>query len=186
MNGASSPQSPLSTPGRVAAVGPYIQVPSAGSYSAPGDPVKPQSLTIASGAAHGRPRPGKWRDPPPGGERAGRRPPRRTVSPEALCLRGQPLAAVCPKRRVHEQHCGHSVLSPLSVVLMHQKVHRCPSGPRPTDARGVTGSAPSTVPARALLRTARTLWRPPPSQGQRALQGVGLPAGGGSVLRPAH
>ncbi|XP_034848996.1 apoptosis-stimulating of p53 protein 1 isoform X3 [Mirounga angustirostris] len=54
VNGTSSPQSPLSTPGRVAAVGPYIQVPSAGSYSVPGDPIKPQSLTIASSAAHGR------------------------------------------------------------------------------------------------------------------------------------
>ncbi|CAK6431724.1 unnamed protein product [Pipistrellus nathusii] len=63
VNGASSPQSPLSTPGRVAAVGPYIQVPSAGSCSAPGDPVKPQSLTVAAGAAHGRPKPandGNW------------------------------------------------------------------------------------------------------------------------------
>ncbi|KAM7154640.1 apoptosis-stimulating of p53 protein 1 isoform 3-T3 [Molossus nigricans] len=57
VNGASSPQSPLSTPGRVAAVGPYIQVPSTGSYSAPGDPIKPQSLTVASGAAHGRSKP---------------------------------------------------------------------------------------------------------------------------------
>ncbi|XP_057586668.1 apoptosis-stimulating of p53 protein 1 isoform X2 [Hippopotamus amphibius kiboko] len=54
VNGTSSPQSPLSTPGRVAAVGPYIQAPSAGSGSGPGDPVKPQSLTIASSAAHGR------------------------------------------------------------------------------------------------------------------------------------
>ncbi|XP_012502570.1 PREDICTED: apoptosis-stimulating of p53 protein 1 isoform X1 [Propithecus coquereli] len=54
VNGTSSPQSPLSTSGRVAAVGPYIQVPSAGSYSVPGDPIKPQSLTIASTAAHGR------------------------------------------------------------------------------------------------------------------------------------
>ncbi|EFB29764.1 hypothetical protein PANDA_007425, partial [Ailuropoda melanoleuca] len=54
VNGTSSPQSPLSAPGRVAAVGPYIQVPSAGSYSVPGDPVKPQSLTITSSAAHGR------------------------------------------------------------------------------------------------------------------------------------
>uniref|UniRef100_A0ABI7XF35 SH3 domain-containing protein n=1 Tax=Felis catus TaxID=9685 RepID=A0ABI7XF35_FELCA len=54
VNGTSSPQSPLSTPGRVAAVGPYIQVPSAGGYSVPGDPIKPQSLTIASSAAHGR------------------------------------------------------------------------------------------------------------------------------------
>uniref|UniRef100_A0A8D1UN06 Apoptosis-stimulating of p53 protein 2-like RA domain-containing protein n=1 Tax=Sus scrofa TaxID=9823 RepID=A0A8D1UN06_PIG len=54
VNGTSSPQSPLSTPGRVAAVGPYIQVPSSGSYSVPGDPVKPQSLTVAPSAAHGR------------------------------------------------------------------------------------------------------------------------------------
>nr|XP_045010678.1 apoptosis-stimulating of p53 protein 1 isoform X5 [Jaculus jaculus] len=54
VNGTSSPQSPLSTSGRVAAVGPYIQVPSAGGYPIPGDPIKPQSLTIASSAAHGR------------------------------------------------------------------------------------------------------------------------------------
>ncbi|XP_029806111.1 apoptosis-stimulating of p53 protein 1 isoform X3 [Suricata suricatta] len=54
VNGTSSPQSPLGTPGRVAAVGPYIQVPSAGGYPVPADPVKPQSLTIASNAAHGR------------------------------------------------------------------------------------------------------------------------------------
>jgi len=60
VNGTSSPQSPLSTPGRVAAVGPYIQVPSAGSYSVPGDPIKPQSLTIASSAAHGRSKSGEW------------------------------------------------------------------------------------------------------------------------------
>uniref|UniRef100_H0XD89 Protein phosphatase 1 regulatory subunit 13B n=1 Tax=Otolemur garnettii TaxID=30611 RepID=H0XD89_OTOGA len=54
VNGTSSPQSPLSTSGRVAAVGPYMQVPSAGNYPVPGDPIKPQSLTIASNAAHGR------------------------------------------------------------------------------------------------------------------------------------
>ncbi|XP_006515859.1 apoptosis-stimulating of p53 protein 1 isoform X1 [Mus musculus] len=54
VNGTSSPQSPLSTSGRVAAVGPYIQVPSTGGFPLPGDPVKPQSLTIASSAAHGR------------------------------------------------------------------------------------------------------------------------------------
>ncbi|XP_074147228.1 apoptosis-stimulating of p53 protein 1-like isoform X5 [Sminthopsis crassicaudata] len=53
VNGTSSPQSTLSA-GRIAAVGPYIQVPSAGNYSVPGDPVKPQSLTIASNAGHGR------------------------------------------------------------------------------------------------------------------------------------
>ncbi|XP_051834240.1 apoptosis-stimulating of p53 protein 1 isoform X2 [Antechinus flavipes] len=54
VNGTSSPQSSLSASGRIAAVGPYIQVPSAGTYSVPGDPVKPQSLTIASNAGHGR------------------------------------------------------------------------------------------------------------------------------------
>ncbi|KAM7164889.1 apoptosis-stimulating of p53 protein 1 isoform 2-T2 [Macrochelys suwanniensis] len=54
INGTSSPQSSLSASGRVAAVGPYIQVPSAGSYAVPVDPVKPQSLTIASTAIHGR------------------------------------------------------------------------------------------------------------------------------------
>ncbi|XP_063649980.1 apoptosis-stimulating of p53 protein 1 isoform X7 [Pan troglodytes] len=54
VNGTSSPQSPLSTSGRVAAVGPYIQVPSAGSFPVLGDPIKPQSLSIASNAAHGR------------------------------------------------------------------------------------------------------------------------------------
>ncbi|XP_027704977.1 apoptosis-stimulating of p53 protein 1 isoform X3 [Vombatus ursinus] len=54
VNGTSSPQSSLSASGRIAAVGPYIQVPTAGNYSVPGDPVKPQSLTIASNAGHGR------------------------------------------------------------------------------------------------------------------------------------
>ncbi|XP_010563742.1 PREDICTED: apoptosis-stimulating of p53 protein 1 isoform X2 [Haliaeetus leucocephalus] len=54
INGTSSPQSSLSASGRVAAVGPYIQVPTAGTYSVPADPVKPQSLTIASSSTHGR------------------------------------------------------------------------------------------------------------------------------------
>ncbi|XP_061854888.1 apoptosis-stimulating of p53 protein 1 isoform X6 [Colius striatus] len=54
INGTSSPQSSLSASGRVAAVGPYIQVPSAGTYTVPVDPVKPQSLTIASSSTHGR------------------------------------------------------------------------------------------------------------------------------------
>ncbi|XP_042722845.1 apoptosis-stimulating of p53 protein 1 isoform X5 [Lagopus leucura] len=54
INGTSSPQSSLSASGRVAAVGPYIQVPSAGTYAVPVDPVKPQTLTIASSATHGR------------------------------------------------------------------------------------------------------------------------------------
>ncbi|XP_068803298.1 apoptosis-stimulating of p53 protein 1 isoform X7 [Struthio camelus] len=54
INGTSSPQSSLSASGRVAAVGPYIQVPSASTYAVPVDPVKPQSLTIASSSTHGR------------------------------------------------------------------------------------------------------------------------------------
>ncbi|XP_064368093.1 apoptosis-stimulating of p53 protein 1 isoform X6 [Dromaius novaehollandiae] len=54
INGTSSPQSSLNASGRVAAVGPYIQVPSAGTYAVPVDPVKPQSLTIASSSTHGR------------------------------------------------------------------------------------------------------------------------------------
>ncbi|XP_075782593.1 apoptosis-stimulating of p53 protein 1 isoform X8 [Pelodiscus sinensis] len=54
INGTSSPQSSLSASGRVAAVGPYIQVPSAGSYAVPVDPVKPQSLTISPSVTHGR------------------------------------------------------------------------------------------------------------------------------------
>lgn len=63
INGAPSPQSTLSTSGRVAAVGPYIQVPSPGSYAVPGDPVKPQSLTIAATTITGRAKPandGNW------------------------------------------------------------------------------------------------------------------------------
>lgn len=43
----------------MAAVGPYIQVPSAGTYAVPVDPVKPQSLTIASSSTHGRSKSGK-------------------------------------------------------------------------------------------------------------------------------
>ncbi|XP_053219465.1 apoptosis-stimulating of p53 protein 1 isoform X7 [Podarcis raffonei] len=54
INGTSSPQSSLNASGRVAAVGPYIQVPSSSSYAVPVDPVKPQSLTITTSATHGR------------------------------------------------------------------------------------------------------------------------------------
>ncbi|XP_054827165.1 apoptosis-stimulating of p53 protein 1 isoform X2 [Eublepharis macularius] len=54
INGTSSPQSSLSASGRVAAVGPYIQVPSSSSYTMPVDPVKPQSLTITTSGTHGR------------------------------------------------------------------------------------------------------------------------------------
>ncbi|XP_044292929.1 apoptosis-stimulating of p53 protein 1 isoform X8 [Varanus komodoensis] len=54
INGTSSPQSSLNVSGRVAAVGPYIQVPNSSSYTVPVDPVKPQSLTITTSTAHGR------------------------------------------------------------------------------------------------------------------------------------
>eukprot|EP00079_Xenopus_tropicalis_P038287 XP_017952058.1 PREDICTED: apoptosis-stimulating of p53 protein 1 isoform X3 [Xenopus tropicalis] len=54
INGTPSPQSTLSASGRVAAVGPYIQVPTATNYSMPADPVKPQSLSLAAGATHTR------------------------------------------------------------------------------------------------------------------------------------
>ncbi|XP_070607665.1 apoptosis-stimulating of p53 protein 1 isoform X5 [Erythrolamprus reginae] len=54
INGSSSPQSSLNASGRVAAVGPYIQVPSSNNYAVPLDPVKPQSLTITTSTTHGR------------------------------------------------------------------------------------------------------------------------------------
>ncbi|XP_006003391.1 protein phosphatase 1, regulatory subunit 13Bb isoform X2 [Latimeria chalumnae] len=54
INGAPSPQPVSSASDRVAAVGPYIQVSNASNYPAPGDPVKPQSLTVASAASHAR------------------------------------------------------------------------------------------------------------------------------------
>ncbi|XP_063146455.1 apoptosis-stimulating of p53 protein 1 isoform X4 [Candoia aspera] len=54
INGTSSPQSSLNASGRVAAVGPYIQVPSSNNYAVPVDPVKPQSLTITTNTTHGR------------------------------------------------------------------------------------------------------------------------------------
>ncbi|MEE6493824.1 hypothetical protein FKM82_016947 [Ascaphus truei] len=54
INGTPSPQSTLTATGRVAAVGPYIQVPSAGNYTLPADPVKPQSLSLAATGTHGR------------------------------------------------------------------------------------------------------------------------------------
>ncbi|KAG8449308.1 hypothetical protein GDO86_016092 [Hymenochirus boettgeri] len=54
INGSPSPQSTLSASGRVAAVGPYIQVPSAVNYNMPADPVKPQTLSLATSATHAR------------------------------------------------------------------------------------------------------------------------------------
>ncbi|XP_063295254.1 apoptosis-stimulating of p53 protein 1 isoform X3 [Pelobates fuscus] len=54
INGAPSPQSTLSASGRVAAVGPYIQVPTAVNYTMPADPVKPQSLSLTASGTHAR------------------------------------------------------------------------------------------------------------------------------------
>ncbi|XP_068110422.1 apoptosis-stimulating of p53 protein 1 isoform X6 [Hyperolius riggenbachi] len=53
INGTPSPQSTLAS-GRVAAVGPYIQIPSAVNYTLPADPVKPQSLSLTAAGTHAR------------------------------------------------------------------------------------------------------------------------------------
>ncbi|XP_070704910.1 protein phosphatase 1, regulatory subunit 13Bb [Pempheris klunzingeri] len=57
-NGPPSPQPAPGTLGRVAAVGPYIQVPvpgrQEGGYTMPPDPLKPQTLGVNNQANHGR------------------------------------------------------------------------------------------------------------------------------------
>ncbi|KAM7367933.1 hypothetical protein PAMP_014198 [Pampus punctatissimus] len=57
-NGPPSPQPAPGTLGRVAAVGPYIQVPvpgrQEGGYTIPPDPLKPQTLSVNNQANHGR------------------------------------------------------------------------------------------------------------------------------------
>ncbi|XP_060947755.1 protein phosphatase 1, regulatory subunit 13Bb [Limanda limanda] len=57
-NGPPSPQPAPGTLGRVAAVGPYIQVPVSGrpegGYTMPPDPLKPQTLGVNNQANHGR------------------------------------------------------------------------------------------------------------------------------------
>ncbi|CAJ1078055.1 protein phosphatase 1%2C regulatory subunit 13Bb isoform X2 [Xyrichtys novacula] len=57
-NGPPSPQPAPGTLGRVAAVGPYIQVPvggrQEGGYTLPPDPLKPQTLGVSNQANHGR------------------------------------------------------------------------------------------------------------------------------------
>lgn len=57
-NGPPSPQPAPGTLGRVAAVGPYIQVPvpgrQDGGYTMPPDPLKPQTLGVNNQANHGR------------------------------------------------------------------------------------------------------------------------------------
>ncbi|XP_058469393.1 protein phosphatase 1, regulatory subunit 13Bb isoform X4 [Solea solea] len=61
LNRANGPPSPQPTPGtlgRVAAVGPYIQVPLSGrqegGYTMPPEPLKPQTLSVNNQANHGR------------------------------------------------------------------------------------------------------------------------------------
>ncbi|XP_069807124.1 apoptosis-stimulating of p53 protein 1 isoform X2 [Dendropsophus ebraccatus] len=54
INGTPSPQSTLSASGRVAAVGPYIQIPSTVNYPLPADPVKPQSLSLSASGTQPR------------------------------------------------------------------------------------------------------------------------------------
>uniref|UniRef100_A0A8C4F3M8 SH3 domain-containing protein n=1 Tax=Dicentrarchus labrax TaxID=13489 RepID=A0A8C4F3M8_DICLA len=65
-NGPPSPQPAPGTLGRVAAVGPYIQVPvpgrQEGGYTIPPDPLKPQTLGVNNQANHGRTKSG-WLKP---------------------------------------------------------------------------------------------------------------------------
>lgn len=67
-NGPPSPQPAPGTLGRVAAVGPYIQVPVPGrqdvGYAIPPDPLKPQTLGVSNQANHGRAKSG-WSKKPP-------------------------------------------------------------------------------------------------------------------------
>uniref|UniRef100_A0A669B5S8 Protein phosphatase 1, regulatory subunit 13Bb n=1 Tax=Oreochromis niloticus TaxID=8128 RepID=A0A669B5S8_ORENI len=67
-NGPPSPQPAPGTLGRVAAVGPYIQVPvparQEGGYTIPPDPLKPQTLGVNNQANHGRTKSDGVRKPP--------------------------------------------------------------------------------------------------------------------------
>ncbi|XP_034053612.1 protein phosphatase 1, regulatory subunit 13Bb isoform X2 [Gymnodraco acuticeps] len=67
-NGPPSPQPAAGTLGRVAAVGPYIQVPvpgrQEGGYNIPPDPLKPQTLGVNNQANHGRTKSDGVRKPP--------------------------------------------------------------------------------------------------------------------------
>ncbi|KAJ0026878.1 hypothetical protein NQD34_017878 [Periophthalmus magnuspinnatus] len=66
-NGPPSPQPAPGTLGRVAAVGPYIQVPSPGrqeGYTLPPEPLKPQSLGVNNQTNQGRPKSDGVRKPP--------------------------------------------------------------------------------------------------------------------------
>nr|XP_055041741.1 protein phosphatase 1, regulatory subunit 13Bb isoform X2 [Misgurnus anguillicaudatus] len=67
VNGPPSPQPASGNTGRVAAVGPYIQVPVPGrqeGYVVPPEPLKPQSLGVNTPANHGRPKSDGARKPP--------------------------------------------------------------------------------------------------------------------------
>uniref|UniRef100_A0A3Q2NNL0 Protein phosphatase 1, regulatory subunit 13Bb n=1 Tax=Fundulus heteroclitus TaxID=8078 RepID=A0A3Q2NNL0_FUNHE len=67
-NGPPSPQPAPGTLGRVAAVGPYIQVPvpsrQDGGYALPPDPLKPQTLGVNNQSNQGRPKSDGVRKPP--------------------------------------------------------------------------------------------------------------------------
>uniref|UniRef100_A0A1A8F1Y6 Protein phosphatase 1, regulatory (Inhibitor) subunit 13Bb n=2 Tax=Nothobranchius korthausae TaxID=1143690 RepID=A0A1A8F1Y6_9TELE len=67
-NGPPSPQPAPGTLGRVAAVGPYIQVPvpsrQDGGYTLPPDPLKPQTLGVSNQTNQGRPKSDGVRKPP--------------------------------------------------------------------------------------------------------------------------
>ncbi|KAM8831720.1 protein phosphatase 1, regulatory subunit 13Bb isoform 2-T2 [Spinachia spinachia] len=67
-NGPPSPQPATGTLGRVAAVGPYIQVPvpgrQEGGYNMPPDPLKPQTLGVNNQANQGRTKSDGVRKPP--------------------------------------------------------------------------------------------------------------------------
>lgn len=62
-NGPPSPQPTAGSTGRVAAVGPYIQVPvpsrTETNYMVPPDPLKPQTLTMNTPANHVRSKSGQ-------------------------------------------------------------------------------------------------------------------------------
>ncbi|CAN9507467.1 unnamed protein product [Ophioblennius macclurei] len=84
-NGPPSPQPAPGTLGRVAAVGPYIQVPvpgrQDGGYTLPPDPLKPQTLGVNNQANHGRTKSANdtgW--PPVGKPNATLKPPERRDS----------------------------------------------------------------------------------------------------------
>lgn len=71
-NGPPSPQPAPGTVGRVAAVGPYIQVPvpgrQDGGYNLPPDPLKPQTLGVGGNHGnHGRVKSGRCRTATTGG-----------------------------------------------------------------------------------------------------------------------